>query len=510
MPRNAFSTTTAALFAAAIGLAQPAAASPTEPATEELRGPLHPAPEKSAPAHATEARPAVQTVAQEAFGPVERAMAAELRAAAADPTGVGRPARLSRADLDAVLAFYETRDFRPLWSDRNGWTAMGRMLSERLDRAEEDGLDRTDYAVPAATGPDGARARADLAASLAAVAYARDARGARIDPARLSKTITPKLDMPSVEAVLRELAAASDPGAALAAYNPPHEGYRLLRARLAEMRKEAAAAGDAALVTGSTARPAAGKQAGASAPPAPITIPDVVANMERWRWMPRDLGARRIEVNIPEYTLRVVEDGRAVHTARVVVGKPGTQTPIFSETMEYVVVNPSWSVPQSILRKEFLPKLEADPDYAARNGYQVIRNGDRISIRQPPGERNALGFIKFMFPNQHAVYIHDTPQRKLFARDERAFSHGCVRVDQPFALADAVMAGTGFDAERLRGMIGKGEKTIFLAKPLPVHIGYFTIVADETGRLKRLPDIYGHDEKVRTALRQGGNRFAAR
>lgn len=510
MPRNAFSTTTAALVLATLGFAQPAASSPSEPTTEELRGPLHPAAESTPPVPAADAHPIARPAVQDAFGPVERAIAAELRAAAADPTGVGRPVRLSRADLDAVLAFYETRDFRPIWSDRNGWTAAGRMLSERLNRAEDDGLDRTDYAVPAATGPDGARARADLAASLAAVAYARDARGARIDPARLSKSITPKLDLPSAEAVLRDLASASDPGAALEAYNPPHEGYRLLRVRLAEMRKEAGAASDSALVTGSTARATGRADAAAPVPSAPITIPDVVANMERWRWMPRDLGARRIEVNIPEYTLRVVEEGRLVHTARVVVGKPGTPTPIFSETMEYVVVNPSWSVPQSILRKEFLPKLEADPDYAARNGYQVIRNGDRISIRQPPGERNALGFIKFMFPNQHAVYIHDTPQRKLFARDERAFSHGCVRVDQPFALADAVMAGTGFDAERLRGMIGKGEKTIFLAKPLPVHIGYFTIVADESGRLKRLPDIYGHDEKVRTALRQVGNRFAAR
>jgi len=508
MPRNAFSTTSVALFAAALGLAQPAASSPSEPTAEELRGALHPVPGVNA--SPAEGRPAVPAaVVEDGFGPVERAMAAELKAAAADPTGVGRPARISRADLEAVLLFYASREYRPLWSDRHGWTVTGGMLIERLNRAEEDGLDRTDYAVSPAVGSDAARARADLAASLAAVAYARDARGARIDPARLAKTLTPKLELPAAEAVLRDLASASDPGAVLAAYNPPHPGYRLLRDRLAEMRKAAAAAETATLVTGTTARPAARTDA-ASAPPAPITIPDVVANMERWRWLPRDLGSRRIEVNVPEYTLRVVEDGRTVHSARVVVGTPKTPTPIFSETMEYVVVNPSWSVPPSILRKEFLPKLEADPDYAVRNGYQVIRNGDRISIRQPPGERNALGFIKFMFPNEHAVYIHDTPQRKLFARDERAFSHGCVRVDQPFALADAVMAGTGFDAERLRGMIGKGEKTVFLAKPLPVHSGYFTVVADEAGGLKRLPDIYGHDEKVRTALRQGGNRYAAR
>ncbi len=226
--------------------------------------------------------------------------------------------------------------------------------------------------------------------------------------------------------------------------------------------------------------------------------------------MPRDLGARRIEVNIPEFTLRLFDGDHRVHQARVVVGKSTTQTPIFSETMEYVVVNPSWSVPQSILRKEILPKLESDPDYLARHGYSIVRNGGRVSVRQAPGERNALGFIKFMFPNNHAVYIHDTPKRKLFAESERAFSYGCVRVDKPFELAEFVLAETGFDRGRLEALIGKGERTIHLSRPLPVHIGYFTVVVDETGRLRHFPDIYGHDEKVRTALRQGPNRVASR
>jgi murein L,D-transpeptidase YcbB/YkuD len=510
MPHNALRAATAVVFIAAFCAARPAASSPPGRTIEELRGPVHPAPGTSPlspPADALRSVPATEPERSVAIA--RHALEAALRAAAADPAGIGRPPRLSRADLEAVLAFYEARGHRPLWSDIDGWIAAGRNLVDRLDRAEEDGLDRSDYAVPAADASPAALARADLAASLAAVAYARDARGARIDPARLAKSITPELDLPSADFVLRDLAASADPGLSLEAYNPRHRGYRILRERLAEIRRDAATTETAALVTGSTARSAARTEP-PSQQQSPISIAEIVANMERWRWMPRDLGERRIEVNIPEYILRVVEDGRVLHSARVVVGTPKTPTPIFSETMEYVVVNPSWSVPASILRKEFLPKLEADPEYAARNGYQVIRNGDRISIRQPPGERNALGFIKFMFPNEHAVYIHDTPQRKLFAREERAFSHGCVRVDQPFALADAVMAGTGFDAERLRGLIGKGEKTILLAKPLPVHIGYFTVVADDAGRLKRLPDIYGHDEKLRSALAQRGNRVAVR
>jgi murein L,D-transpeptidase YcbB/YkuD len=193
-----------------------------------------------------------------------------------------------------------------------------------------------------------------------------------------------------------------------------------------------------------------------------------------------------------------------------VVGKTNTQTPVFSSVMDHVVINPSWGVPYSILKNEFLPKLAADPDYAERHGYQVIRKDDRIvGIRQPPGERNALGFIKFMFPNEHAVYLHDTPQRNLFAREERAFSHGCVRVDQPFALADALLGSMGFDEARLKSMIGKGEKTVALQARLPVHLTYFTLSIDENGQIRRFADIYGHDEKLRVALLKAPQRVLA-
>ena len=165
-------------------------------------------------------------------------------------------------------------------------------------------------------------------------------------------------------------------------------------------------------------------------------------------------GENRIVVNIPEYKMRVLHGDKLVHEARVIVGKPESATPIFSHKMDHVVVNPSWFVPPSILRKEFLPGLANDPSYAARRGYVVTRgkNGS-ISVRQPPGERNALGWIKFMFPNDHAVYLHDTPNRRLFGADKRAFSHGCVRVENPFALADEVL-GPEWTNERLKRLIG--------------------------------------------------------
>ena len=173
---------------------------------------------------------------------------------------------------------------------------------------------------------------------------------------------------------------------------------------------------------------------------------DIIANMERWRWLPRDLGPPHHRQRAGVSAVRVIRDGKVVHEARVIVGKPESPTPIFSHTMEFVIVNPSWNVPPSILKKEFLPGLAADPDYAARRGYVVTRTaGGSISVRQPPGERNALGWIKFMFPNKHSVYLHDTPKRRLFAGERRAFSHGCVRVEQPLR-AGRPGARPGMDA----------------------------------------------------------------
>ena len=162
----------------------------------------------------------------------------------------------------------------------------------------------------------------------------------------------------------------------------------------------------------------------------------ILANMEMWRWEPRAMGEERIEINIPDYSLKVMNGDDLVHEARVIVGKPDTPTPIFSNEMRYILVNPIWRVPDSIIKKEMAPKLAQDPDYLTRRGFEVSRVGDRLVVRQPPGEANALGRILFMFPNEHAVYLHDTPARGLFAASRRAFSHGCVRVDQPMRLAE--------------------------------------------------------------------------
>jgi murein L,D-transpeptidase YcbB/YkuD len=418
-----------------------------------------------------------------------------------DRSQLARPARVTQQDVDTVAAYYARRDFRPLWVDGQGWTRAGAALVDRINRAEDDGLERADYAIEGVEGDAMARARAEIAATLAAFGYARDARGGRVRPVELSKLMTAKPVLPSVEMVMTAIEDAPDADVALQAFNPQHAGYIGLRRKLIEMRETTAAL------------PIARNPVRADGPrtpsAAPVSAGEIIANMERWRWLPQELGARRIMVNIPEYTMRLYDGAQVTHAARIVVGKVNSQTPVFSELMEYVVVNPSWGVPNSILKREFLPKLAADPNWAAQHGYQVVRNGERIvGIRQPPGERNALGFIKFMFPNEHAVYLHDTPQRALFARDERAFSHGCVRVDQPFALATALLGDMGYDEERLKALIGKGERTIHLREKVPVHLTYFTLSVDQDGTLHRFADIYGHDQKVRMALAQTPHRVA--
>ncbi|WP_243374683.1 L,D-transpeptidase family protein [Microvirga solisilvae] len=464
-----------------------------------------------------------------------------------------RDLRLNRKERESLTAFYAQAE-RPLaWAQDGAFTPAAMGVVARLKAADEDGLDSTSYPLPdlklLKSASPAQWAEADLKLSASVIRYARDARGGRIDPSSLSKLATPKLAIPEAAEVLRKVAFAKDANAALSSYNPSHAGYRALRERLADLRASHPSQPSVRVPKGPALRvgmkdprvplirarfnlkddsdqnvyderlasavaafqkekglPTNGvltqqTVAALSGPSLAQREAELIANMERWRWLPEDLGERHILVNVPEFRLQLMEDGKATHEARVIVGKEQSQTPIFSEEMKYLVVNPSWTIPPSIMKKEILPALASDPDYAARKGYRIIRRGNTISVQQPPGERNALGFVKFMFPNQHAVYLHDTPNRNLFSASKRAFSHGCVRVDKPFELAEAVMGeGAKWDEKKLKSLIGKGERTVFLPKPLPVHLAYFTVAADGKGGLKSFPDLYGLDQKVRIAL----------
>jgi murein L,D-transpeptidase YcbB/YkuD len=224
--------------------------------------------------------------------------------------------------------------------------------------------------------------------------------------------------------------------------------------------------------------------------------------MERWRWMPRDLGPTYVMVNVPDYTLKVVSDGKKVWSTRIVVGKPGRlATPLMTETMKFITVNPTWNVPPSIIRNEYLPALARDPYALARVGLKMGRNSDgSIRIYQPPGDKNALGRIRFNFPNRFLVYQHDTPSKHLFEKNERAFSHGCMRVQNPDEYAQVLLSLTQpeerYTSERIRRMYGSGERTIKFKTPIPVYVSYQTAFVDDGGRLQIRADIYGHDKET--------------
>jgi len=247
----------------------------------------------------------------------------------------------------------------------------------------------------------------------------------------------------------------------------------------------------------------------------------LIVNLERWRWAPKNLGEFHIIANIPEYRVYVKKDGVVTHTTRVVVGKSKHKTVAFSDEMETFVVNPSWGVPQSIIKNEMLPSARSNPGYFSRKGYQVFTkirgrtrqvdpnrvnwrrvSASQISVRQPPGAKNALGQIKFLFPNKHAIYMHDTPSKSLFQRDSRAFSHGCVRIHNPMEFADAILEQQkDWNSTRIKKLVGGREATVKLDKHIPVHLVYFTSILKEDGTIGYVSDVYGHDSKMAKILK---------
>jgi murein L,D-transpeptidase YcbB/YkuD len=260
----------------------------------------------------------------------------------------------------------------------------------------------------------------------------------------------------------------------------------------------------------------------------PARTRQILLNMERWRWLPNDLGSFYVTVNVPEFTLRVMEEGKPAFTTRVVVGKPNTQTPVFSNEMQTIVFNPYWNVPNSIKMEELLPAIRGGGDFFfgggmydasvfARNGLRVaigtrevdpsMLDWSRIDIRslnvyQPPGPTNVLGVVKFLFPNKHDVYMHDTTQKNLFAKTVRAESHGCMRVQNPEQLATILLKqDQGWNAQKVASAIGgTPDLQIPLKQKIPVYITYFTLKVNDDGSIATYRDLYGHDGRMASAM----------
>lgn len=244
-------------------------------------------------------------------------------------------------------------------------------------------------------------------------------------------------------------------------------------------------------------------------------IQRLVYNMERLRWLPKNLGKRFVFVNQPAFEVRVMDRGNEVWRSKVIVGKPLNQTSAFHDELETVVFNPSWGVPQSIIVNEYLGKLRRDPSYLDRQGFKVIAPngkvipssdidwaayGDRppFGVQQPPGKGNALGELKFLFPNKHAIYMHDTPTKNLFAEQVRTFSHGCIRVQNPREFATAIL---GWERAKVdKETDSRKSQTVALAQKIPVHITYFSAWPDSTGKINYFNDMYERDETMEKAL----------
>jgi len=261
--------------------------------------------------------------------------------------------------------------------------------------------------------------------------------------------------------------------------------------------------------------------------PATERVDQLIVNLERWRWMPQELGRRHVLVNIAGFRLRVVENGEEVMQMRVITGRPYRQTPVFSDEISYLVFNPYWHVPHSIATKDKLPEIKKDPGYLARQGFEVFQgwgadanpiNPSTIDwsrlpastfpyrLRQKPGPMNALGQVKFMFPNRHSVYLHDTPTRGLFAWAERSFSSGCVRVEQPLELAEYLLADRAqWSVSRIQEALksSPAERTVRLGEKVPVHLQYWTAWAETDGTVHFRSDVYKRDGDVLQALGAG-------
>ena len=468
----------------------------------------------------------------------------------------------NKKDRTIVDAFYSGRDYAPLWITDGKVNERGKAVIAYLGHVDQDGLDPADYPVPnfSALSEPGDLAEAELKLDMTIITYAHHASVGRVHWSRVSGDIYYTLTAPEPADVLAAMVEAKDMAKALDAYEPRTAGYLALKAKLAEIRagkmegKKTPIANGAApkvgapddrvpllrerlkisgdgttfdkpladavkkyqqdhqlKVTGTLTQQTIDALNGHQ-PDKPVDI--ILANMERWRWMPHDLGNTYVIVNLADFTLRVMHDGKPYWTTRIVDGKPEMPTPIMQAEMKYITINPTWNVPPSIVNHEYLPALQQDPTVLERMGLKVGKNPDgTVHIWQPPGDHNALGRIRFNFPNKFLVYQHDTPDKYLFANDKRAYSHGCMRVQDPQKYAEVLLSllrpNDGYTLERIKKMIDAGgEQDIQLPTYIPVNLTYQTAFVDDDGKLQFRDDVYGRDRQLLAILKGDDRRMA--
>lgn len=484
--------------------------------------------------------------------------------------------------LPALADYYSDPANPELWVADSRPTAKAATMVDILKTAHLDVLDPDDYNAGTLENLLAATLVPDLAAfevglSFALLDYTRHLAAGRVEPSKINSELQIFPEAPDPMAVLRGVADAPDIVAyATLGFEPKTPQYARLRTALAVFRQLAAVGGWPQVPAGPTLKQgmsdpvrvpilrerlqvagflAEGAHAGDTYDGAlmealkvfqdrhglevdgavgPNTLAElnvsveervrqIELNMERRRWMHDKPGDFYVFVNLADQFLKVVERQgdreKTIHTALTVVGKKYHRTPVFSEEMKYVVINPSWNVPFSIATKEYLPKLRKDPGVLAAQNIRLILGGRDVNpyavdwhavtpktfrwrLQQRPGPRNALGRIKFMFPNKFNVYIHDTPSKGLFSQASRAFSHGCVRVQHPFDLAEILLGRQGMSRAQIEAIRKTGaERIVRLKQPVPVHINYLTAWVNKDGTVHFRRDVYGRDARLDKALR---------
>lgn len=411
------------------------------------------------------------------------------------PASVGRD-KLSATLWKAERQFYESRNHLPAWIDGDKASPRLGALLDALKHAADHGLDpaaygvdrfqqmvaqaeQNEYRIDTERVPD-----IDTRLTYAYLQYAADLLGWSENPKAIHPNWIRANNKADLAGQLAKAVSSNQLRETLEELAPTHPQYKGLQAALARERQNP---------TGHLDR--------------------IRMNLVRWRWMPRELGERYVFVNVPAYQMQVMEGQKPVLAMRVIVGDPMHQTPLFSDEMTTIVFSPNWNVPESIIRKEMLPKLVDDPGFLQRQDIQVVgTSGEvidaeavnwfdesavaRLHFRQEPGPKNALGLVKFQFPNQFDVYMHDTPQDALFNKERRALSHGCIRLENPVALAEYVMRDNpAWTTEKITAAMNAGhEQAVPLKRHLPVHIAYFTAWVNPDGSVTYTDDPYNLDE----------------
>jgi murein L,D-transpeptidase YcbB/YkuD len=424
----------------------------------------------------------------------------------------GLPAEGSEEELKerlALAAFYSARGFEPLWVASKGLSEKASAAVLEIKNADAWGLEAKGFALAelgapsdsaADLAPDAA-ADAEITLSLALLKYARFARGGRImKPVedlnshldRVPQLIEPK-------EVLDGAAAASDAGAYLRGLHPQQPQFELLRQKYIASR--------------------GGLAEGGKLGPMKADSKKLVANMEMWRWMWPKMGDLYVIANVPEFMLRLVKDDKVVFTEKIVAGEVGKQTSIFTRTLKHIVLRPKWRVPESIKVRELWPSMLRGGGLMKQYGLELeTKDGKPLNWRtmdwtkedirnyevlQAPGRKSVLGVVKFSFPSQHTIYMHDTPDRYMFAASQRTLSHGCLRLRNPVKLAELILAeDKGWSPAKIDELIKNGplNNEIAIERKIPMHLAYFTVWVNEEGKLETYRDVYGHEKRVTQAL----------